>query len=206
MAVTKLSNSGIKTGVLKYDSMLAGNAAFDPAATWLIERVSPANGTTLVTFSNIPQTYQHLQIRLLAKNTRTADSAWGSCRMRINGDSGANYTYHELSGDGSTAYASGGTANTFAFGPGVPGSGGSNTSNFATHIIDIHDYASTTKNKTVRWFGGVDQNTTTANRNVISLFSNLWLSTSAITSLTFSHGDGNWSVNTTFALYGYKGV
>ncbi len=187
-------------------ALLQGGAGGGGGSYESIATVTAAGGESTITFSSIPSTYTSLQVRLIAKNTRSADSAWGSNRLRINGDTGTNYTYHELSGDGSTAYASGGTAFAFAFGPGVPGSGGGNTSTFAAQIIDIHDYAVTTKNKTIRWFGGVDQNTTTASRNVISLFSNLWLSTSAITSLTFSHGDGNWSAGTTISLYGIKGA
>ena len=74
MAVTKISNSGIKTGVLKYDSMLAGNAAYDPAATWLIQRVNGTGSSTAITFSSIPQTYQHLQIRAIMKNAYTANA------------------------------------------------------------------------------------------------------------------------------------
>jgi hypothetical protein len=194
----------LPTNLLTFTTLAGAPAA--AGAYESIASVTAAGGESSLEFTSIPSTYQHLQVRLLAKNTRTADSAWGSSRMRINSDSGTNYTFHFLQGDGAAVSASGGTALDYAFGPGVPGSGGSNTSTFAAHIIDIHDYASTTKNKTVRWLGGVDQNTSTANRNIIALFSNLWLSTNAITSLTFSHGDGNWSSGSTFALYGIKGA
>ena len=95
MAVTKLSNSGIKTGVLKYDSMLAGNTAYDPSATWLIQRVAGTGSSATITFSNIPTNYKHLQIRALGKNSSTATfTGLRTCTIQFNSDTGANYAHH----------------------------------------------------------------------------------------------------------------
>jgi hypothetical protein len=68
-------------------------------------------------------------------------------------------------------------------------------------IIDIQDYSSTSKNKTVRTFSGVDFN----GSGSVNLYSSLWMSTSAISSLTLTSNTGEFSTNTTFALYGIKG-
>ena len=67
MAVTKASNSGIKTGILKYDSFLAGNAAYDPAATWLIASTTLTAAQGWVEFTNIPSTYTSLQLRITGR-------------------------------------------------------------------------------------------------------------------------------------------
>jgi hypothetical protein len=193
MAVTKLSNSGIKTGVLKYDSMLAGNAAYDPAATWLIQRVAGTGSSGIITFSNIPQTYQHLQIRYFS---RAAGASVLS--MTFNGSGGTNYARHYLLGTGTTVVASG-AADTAQI---YTGYAISSTNIGAVGIIDIHDYASTTKNKTVRSFTGIEN--TVSTDSDVRLSSGVWKDTSAITSITFTSTD-NFATNATFALYGFKG-
>jgi len=71
-----------------------------------------------------------------------------------------------------------------------------------TSIIDVHDYASTTKNKTVRTMTGFDSN----GAGQITLVSSLWMSTAAITSMSIISSVGsNFTTNSTFALYGIKG-
>jgi hypothetical protein len=173
------------------------------------ESIATATGTgssATITFSSIPSTYTSLQIRMLSKNTRTADSALGINRIRLNGDTGANYVYHGLLGDGSAASAQAGTAITFGVVGYSPGSGGGNTNTLATTIIDIHNYAITTQNKTVRSISGTDQNVADTAKNAIVLNSSLWLDTSAITSISLIHNDGSWTTNSTFALYGIKGA
>lgn len=199
MAVTKLSNSGIKTGVLKYDSMLAGNAAYDPAATWLISRQTLSSNTETVTFSNIPQTYQHLQIRVMTR----LSLGYYYPHFYFNGvNTGGNYAQHALTADGTSAGAEG-SANSNVI---QLASTGSDllTNNFGVNIVDIHDYASTTKFKTVRNFGGYDNN----GSGYLLLRSGVYRSTNAITSfsITTGFGAGYYLVSgTTIALYGFKG-
>lgn len=198
-----MSISSVKTGAVGV-SLLAGNTAYDPAATWLIERVNGTGSANTITFSNIPQTYQHLQIRYLARSTQAATTS--SLTLRINGDSTANYAMHGLAGDGASATAAGeGTSGgrtsiSIGYGPN-PITGGNATANvMATGIIDLHDYASTTKNKTVRNFTGYDLNGSGA----VALSSGAIFSTSAITSLTFTTSTA-FASTSTFALYGFKG-
>jgi hypothetical protein len=68
-------------------------------------------------------------------------------------------------------------------------------------IIDIHDYASTTKNKTVRIWTGDDRNG--SGRTALS--SGLWMNTSAINRVDITTASGNWTTASTIALYGMKG-
>lgn len=199
MAVTRIKNSGIKTGALKYDSMLAGNAPFDPAATWLIARQTLSSSTATVTFSNIPQTYQHLQIRGIGKSASAGEYF---AFIRINGDSGTNYASHELVGNGSAASANGTASNNNAGGMRVAQSTEANV--FGALIADFHDYTSTTKNKTIRTFTGADGNVSNTNYRVM-LASGLWINTNAITSISITQS-GNFASGTTFALYGFKGA
>jgi hypothetical protein len=174
-----------------------------PAVSGAFESIATATGTGssgTITFSSIPSTYKHLQIRMMASNTN-ASTGWSGLLVRFNSDSGTNYTRHYLSGQGTAASAGAGTALTSAFNDNFVSRAG-NTSTLATGILDIHDYASTSKYKTVRGIGGIDLN----GSGVINLTSNLWLNTAAITSISLVAEQDNWTTTTKFALYGIKGA
>lgn len=196
MAVTKLSNSGIKTGVLKYDSMLAGNAAYDPAATWLISTTSVGSGgVASVTFSSIPTTYTSLQIRANIKLSGASGDV--NAYIRFNGDTGANYVWHVLTGTGSSTIATAVTSTTSI----LTGQALANNANPGAFITDIHDYLSTTRNKTVRSFAGHDEN----GSGQSFLTSGLWLNTAAVSSITIITNGTGIAQDSKFSLYGMKG-
>jgi hypothetical protein len=69
-------------------------------------------------------------------------------------------------------------------------------------VVDILDYANTNKYKTTRNLMGFDYNGSGTIRSI----SGLWMSTSAINSITLTTGtSSNWQGDTQFALYGIKG-
>lgn len=169
-----------------------------------IASVTAAGGETSLTFSSIPSTYEHLEIRGIARDTIALNSAAG-VNLRFNGDTGANYVRHWMRGDGTSASAGGNTGfDSMNFIGGSIGDS-STASAFGASIISIHDYKSTTKNKTVRGFSGSDANTASSNFYVVSN-SGLWLNTSAITSITILPGQTAFKAGSTFALYGIKGA
>ena len=176
------------------------------ASTNSYESIASATGTGssgTITFSSIPSTYSHLQIRCLART----DTGFANdyIQFRFNSDTGSNYTYHGIEGDGASAAGFGGTAQTIALTTNITGSAATANA-MGTSIIDILDYASTSKYKTVRNLGGQDQNSV-SNTGQIRLISNLWLSTSAINRIDLtSFRSANWTTSTTFALYGIKGA
>jgi hypothetical protein len=170
-------------------SKLVASASYESIAT------STVTGTNTITFSSIPSTYKHLQIR--AMNIFSAETVLD---LRLNGDTGGNYTQHGIFGTGASVgvIGSSGTSTVSINGgyDGIP-------SGFpCVSIIDIHDYASTTKNKTVRSFSGTNNNTT-QDRDVC-LTSGLWINTSAVTSVTLFSG-ANFTTGNTVSLYGIKG-
>jgi hypothetical protein len=121
--------------------------------------------------------------------------------MRFNGVTTGTYTYHALRGDGGGVSAPGGSGTTsiaqMMQGP------ASNPPYVNAAIVDIIDYASTSKNKTVRCFTGTDENN--ASTPFIQLNSGVWLSTAAINSITIVNtGGNNFTTGTQFALYGVK--
>ena len=78
---------------------------------------------------------------------------------------------------------------------------GLSASVMSAHLIDILDYANTNKNKVYRTLGGFDANSSGEQ----GLFSGLWMSTLAITTIDLIAGAGNWTTDSRFALYGIKG-
>jgi hypothetical protein len=168
------------------DSGGAGGAggAFESIATITL------GSTGTVSFTSIPSTYASLQLRILSKGGN--DDRW-----KFNNDAGSNYSYHHLLGDGSTVSA-GGTANAGGAMLGVS-FGTGNYVSFA--VSDIHDYASTTKFKTVRTIYGWDSNGVYSQE--IRLRSSLWRNTNAITSITSLD---TFAAGSVFSLYGIKGA
>ena len=156
-----------------------------------------AGGSTSVAFDLTSVSgYKHLQIRFIAKETGTS-GGFNNMNLYFNADNaGTSYAIHNLSGDGSTAFAQA----TASRAKGLIYNGLSQTTNtFAAGVIDILDYANTSKYKTLRAVAGVDFN----GSGRIGLTSNLWQSTSAITAITF---EGSSFVQySSFALYGIKG-
>ena len=199
MAITKLSNSGIATGgVLKYDSMLAGNAAFIPPAFESIATVSVGSGgASSIDFTSIPATYSHLQIRAIAQTT----GAGQFTKMQFNNDTTvANYRSHVIYADGSSVVSNTYTGSIFDGIPIWSNNTGNTANTFSPAIIDILDYANANKNKTTRSIDGRENNTI----GVLGLMSGLWINTSAITSIKFTGYSGNFPQYTQFALYGIK--
>lgn len=193
----------VKTGLFSR-SMLVGNEYYDPFPFQSIATVTTTAAQATVTFTGIPSTYKHLQLRYNAQVTATFSNN-NSMAIRFNGDTTSSYAYHRLGGNGSAANADAYTASSIGADI-VPSTASTNI--FGSGIIDIHDYASTTKNKTVRGFAGYDLNNTAVGGGIangwIYLFSGLWINTSAINSITLTP-QYTWGAGCTFALYGIKG-
>lgn len=196
--ITRLKLSTIEQGLPKYRSMLAGNDAYQPTSFDSIATVTLSVDTASITFSSITSSYQHLQIRGLSRNTQSTTGG-ADLNVQLNSDTGANYVFHQLDGNGSSASAYGQTSMS-AMPLGFAVRNGSLADTYSVSIIDIHDYASTTKNKTLRAFSGYDLN----GSGNATLFSGLRLNTAAVTSVTLSPGSGSFKAGTTFALYGIK--
>ena len=160
-----------------------------------------AGGTAGVTFSSIPSTYTHLQIRFMIKDTDTATSTQIPVNIRMNSDTTtSNYALHRLYGDGSTTGANGYT-NTYSFVRAWFTSMSNVSNTFGVGIVDILDYANTNKYKTVRAIGGTESNSAGA----VALSSGLWMSTNAINTLYIYSDNGNLAQYSHVALYGIKG-
>jgi hypothetical protein len=154
-------------------------------------------GAASIDFTSIPSTYQHLQIRGIARDARAL--AQDSMNIKYNNDSGNNYMqYHELYADGSTtASYAGSTSGAYMSLDRIAGNT-AGASMFGAVIIDLLDYANTNKYKTQRWLGGTDQN----GSGIMAFGSGLWMSTSAVNQITLTGSSANFSQYSSFALYG----
>jgi hypothetical protein len=156
------------------------------------------SSTTTVTFSSIPQTFTHLEIRAVFNQFNNVSG--NSCYVRFNGDSGTNYNSHYLLGTGSAVVSGnyGGSGPWCWFG------------NYPTNISQtravtvatILDYTNTNKAKVIKVNNGYDSNTNDIQGSWI--FSGLWTSTAAITSFSLNAtGVGNYFLaGARFDLYG----
>ena len=163
-----------------------------------------AGGASNIEFTSIPATYTHLQIRGIAQETR-ATYGISDGNMQFNSDTGTNYSRHNIQGTGSAVVANGDANLTFitlADGMWGTSTGGS----FGVSIVDILDYANTNKYKTVRVLSGVDFNGTLAGYGgYVGILSGNWRNTNAITSIKINAQTGNFTLYSSFALYGIKG-
>ena len=193
MAITSIKTGSSFTNLVKYDSFLAGNTAFNPSSYESIATVTASGGETSLSLTSIPSTYKHLQIRGFFSN-----SSGSVIRGRFNSDSGTNYNRHYMYGDGSST-AAGNDSNfdyaTFGYNAGT-------SANYSGSVIDILDYANTSKYKTVKTLTGSDNN----GSGLIVLYSSGWRNTAAINSITITSTGGNFTQYTSFALYGIKGA
>mgnify|MGYP003333341508 CR=1 FL=1 len=158
-----------------------------------------AGGSASVSFTSIPSTYQHLQLRYIARDTGTGGGG-DNLAIRANSDSGTNYTYHVLYGNGSAPGASGNTSRTYSY-TGLVSNGGNTASVFTAGVVDILDYSSSgSKYKTFRSLSGYDAN----GSGIVAMESCVWMNTNAITSLDITCTNGNYVQFSSFALYGVK--
>ena len=206
--IYKMSNAGGMSTIQRYTDMLAGNTVWNPwepqgAYDSLATVIVPAGGAASITFAGIPAGYKHLQIRGIARDSR-ATYVNSNLLIRLNGDTAANYSWHNLQGNGGSA-VSRGAANDTAIRSNVLAAAGAPTGAFSGYVTDLLDYADTNKFKTLRSLGGVDSNGAVMGEGgFIELLSGNWRSTSAITSITLAADTPNLLQNSSFALYGVK--
>ena len=177
----------------------------DPAGFQSIATTTVGSGGTgTITFSSIPSTYKHLQLRYISRTNRGTFSS-DSIAIRFNSDSGSNYSYHLLYGQGSSIFAAGLTARTLMEATSATTTATANP--FAGGVIDVLDYGSTNKNKTIRVLGGFDNNSGASNQEgYITFASGAWYNTSAVNTITLTPLNGTlFSEYSSFALYGIKG-
>ena len=163
-----------------------------PTATYIpLATITLSSAANSVIFSSIPATYKDL---ILVATGSTASNQ--DISIRLNNDSGNNYSFVYMGGSGS--------------GSGISGSSSAEnkvvldayfwrSSEISSVVAQIMDYSATDKHKTVLSRnnvagGGVDA------------FANRWANTATVNQVRFfTFQGGNFNVGTTFSLYGIAG-
>lgn len=158
---------------------MAAGSTYEPIATTTL-----GSAAADVTFTSIPGTYTDLIIA--GNGIKSGDHG---INVQFNSDTGSNYSFTYLYGDGSSAVSGRESNKSFA-------SGGRLATNGAVSLFYIMNYANTTTYKTMLSKGS------NAGALTIAVVS-LWRSTSAITTIKINPGDlGNFATGSTFTLYG----
>ena len=177
----------------------AGAAGAAGAYEWLETQVL-GTAAASVTFSNVDtnyaSTYQHLQLRVVARTDRA--NALDRLDILLNGDTGTNYSAHELQGSGSLVQSAG-YANLARAESGYISGGNNTASSFGVSIIDILDAFETTKYTTMRALSGV-----TGSATYIVLFSSSWRNTAAVNEIKLDNISSNFAIGSRFSLYGLR--
>lgn len=181
-------------GLLGNGAAAGGGTSYESIAT-----VSLSGTQSTITFSSIPSTYTHLQLRFFARNSRAANQ--DIYYIRFNSDTGTNYSDHEIYGDGATSFA-GNTTTTSAIILTNSAAGNTAANVFGSFVVDIFDYKNTNKYKTTRSLGGFDANGT----GYTGFSGGNWRDTSAISTITIVPNVGSFVQYSHFALYGIKGA
>jgi hypothetical protein len=180
--------------------MLAGNTTYEPPGAFesiATGTVGASSTSAAITFTSIPSTYAHLQLRMFARGTISE-----RIDVRFNNDSGAtNYDNHRLNGNGTTAGVDARINNNALFvssrGYGVPA-----TALIGSAIVmDILDYTNTNKYKVTRTLSGQELNTSNSD---IEFTSGSWKNTAAINRIDVSIPASTLAQYTHIALYGIR--
>lgn len=206
MGIRSLSTASISTGT-KRSKVWDQSAVYTPSSFESIATVSLSSGNSgSISFTSIPSTYKHLQIRAVYKwnyDSNPTANDQSSMGIRFNSDTGSNYTLHYLSGNGSSASAAGATPTAKGYiGISTAPNGYSPYDGmYGASIVDILDYADTNKYTTIRSLAGSDRN----GSGFVNLTSSLWVNTAAVTNIEVLPDYSSFKQYSHFALYGIKG-
>jgi hypothetical protein len=197
MAVSRLSQQSLQNAFPKGNTVWDGTtatSAFDSLGAAL----APSAGLSSFTFSNIPSTYTHLQLRGILRTSDTG--TFNNQGMTFNSDGGSYYKSHFFRGDGA-GVAAGVVSGSTNFNDFMRAASNSLTAGiFTSVVIDILDYANTNKYKVFRALEGIDAN----GSGNVGITSGVYLRNDAIHTITISPSGGTAIAGSSFSLYGVK--
>lgn len=222
-ASSPVTVSGLTTGTAYTFQIAATNAQGTGAYSAASNSITPAvpiveaydsiaseyvGGTaTTITFSDIPQTYAALELRINAKTTRSggADNLY----FQFNGDTGTNYSYGmmaRIAGNDPTVNGNTSSTNFITLPDGIPTT--NNTTNpgvFGYSVLTIPDYTKTNKTKMAQaYFGWISASAGATVYGRAGYGTGVWNNTAAITSITITNTGPTFATGSVFSLYGLK--
>lgn len=162
-------------------------STYTPISTTLLSTSSAS-----VTFSSIPQTYTDL---VLITDCIGDNASYP--QIRLNSDTGTNYSYTSLRGQSGSVTASRGSNQSWLY---ITGSGVYSTNSYQLgNIVFFNNYSSTTQYKTALARDNSYQGTPSIDYVCVT-----WRNNSAISTINIVPGNGNFSAGSMFTLYGIK--
>jgi hypothetical protein len=173
-------------------------AGISSGKTLLAQQVL-AGTTASVTFSSIPQTFNHLRLVVIARSTQAAVN--DNLIIRLNGDSGTNYCDQWSAVSNNVSSPSAAVSQSQAILGNIAAASVSSLE-FTFQEVVIPGYTSTAFHKQVCtiFSGAVDQ-VAVANSLVMQVASR-WLNTAAVNQIFLSPGNGSFPAGSAFYLYG----
>jgi hypothetical protein len=169
-----------------------------PSTYILVSSNVLSTATASVTFSALPTTFTDLVLRA---SVRGSDSGNNSpFRLKINADTGNNYSRTRLYSYDNVAYSQRATNEADNIDTAFFNLGTTTSNTFSNIEVYVPNYLSTTS-KPISGSGVMENNATTA---IVSAHAVLYRNSSAITSLQFFTNSGNFVAGSSFYLYGIK--
>ncbi len=156
-----------------------------------------SGGATIMSFTNIPQTYTDLVIKASARTNRA--STYDFIKLKFN-DSASGYSERSLYGNGTAAGSETNNATTYGF-VYIADAANATANTFSNFEIYIPNYISS-NNKSYSNDGVQEDNNSTAQ---MALTAGLWSNTSPISSISLEFTTGtNFVQYTSATLYGIR--
>ena len=186
-----------------YGGLGYGISTISAAPAYFQIATQSISGVSTYTFSNIPQTYSHLELRIFNKDSRSP--IYSSTAFRVNGDTASNYFTEGPQIDKRGVFAPSPNPNSTSLQANAnPGS--SNSNYYGSGFVKILNYSRTDRFKSTYAVGGYVALDDGSNEGgLITHQIGAWLNTNAINSITLLSGGGNWQSGSIASLYGIKG-
>jgi hypothetical protein len=178
-----------------------GGGAGGGVAYALISTTILGSNTASVTLSSIPATYKHLRLIITGRSS-FANTGTSNVFMRMNGDSSSSYWHHLLEVQSSSAYNSNPGSTQTQARIGITSQNNTTAGYWGGIQLEMPDYTSTNKYRVARVSSRMDTDTGTA---FMDYGSALYLSTAALSSMTFYLDQGDWLAGSRFSIYGMSG-
>jgi len=169
-----------------------------------LEAVTVSTSVSSISFSNLNNysSYKHLQLRISSQVTDYGGSDNPFILLTFNGDSASNYSDHRMGYESGGGRSDFGTSRTsIRAGRNVALFGSQHNGKYASSVIDILDFNSSSKNTTIRSLSGAEA----LQDDDVMLFSGAWMNTSSVSSLLLTPSAGLFRTATRVGMYGLKG-
>jgi hypothetical protein len=191
----------------------AASNSVTPAAPGSYEDIATvtitSSGTSSITFSSIPQTYKHLELRGYTRGASGGITTTNTYTTFNSDNNSGRYNMNEMFGDGgnNTSITPFSSSTIYLRTLYMPG-GAYNANIYGVMRMFIFDYTNSNLNRSLIIQSGYNTNGDAAppNQNqYINHTSGGYIQSTAISNIAFTNDGGGWEVGSTFSLYGIKG-